>query len=217
MESLPLPEEKPSATITKIDFSPINFGNKLDFTFAPIDLTKSERGKIDFSFVDDHDISPMSPALSPIPSPILKEYGLEPEFDYEASVRKSAQILAEQAASARAETTPMSPLHPVLRKMNVGKWFARGYYAGEKGMHMRMARNVVTLSRMEWAIEDAKTGAPVLKCFSLTNSLNRKRDFWDVDGTQIFDFQRKTGSTRVAESTRGYELFSVKQASLYSK
>jgi hypothetical protein len=43
----------------------------------------------------------------------------------------------------------------------------------------------------------------------------RKLDFQDVDENQIFQFQKRTGSTRIAESPMGATLFAVKNASLY--
>ena len=72
------------------------------------------------------------------------------------------------------------------------------------------------MSKMEWAVEGTD-GTRLLKCFEQTNSLSRRKDFFDLEGTQLFDFQRRTGSTRTAESVKGATLFVVKNASLHSE
>jgi len=68
---------------------------------------------------------------------------------------------------------------------------------------------------MEWVVEN-DDGSRLMKCYSQTNSLSRRTDFQDMDGNQIFQFQKRTGSTRIAESPMGANLFAVKNASLYS-
>jgi len=56
-----------------------------------------------------------------------------------------------------------------------GVWFKRGYFAGKKGMQMRMARRVMSMTKMEWVIEDADGGDGLLRCFVQPNSLSRNR------------------------------------------
>jgi hypothetical protein len=99
---------------------------------------------------------------------------------------------------------------------NLGLWFTKGFFAGEQGMQFTMSRKVITMSKMEWAVEGTD-GARLLRCFEQTNSLSRRKDFFDLEGTQLFDFQRRTGSTRTAESVTGATLFVVKNASLHSE
>ncbi len=72
------------------------------------------------------------------------------------------------------------------------------------------------MSKIEWMIE-SPGGSRLLKCYEQVNSLSRKRDFFDIEGNQLFDFQRRIGSTRTAEAPRGGTLFIVKNASLHCK
>jgi len=111
---------------------------------------------------------------------------------------------------------PVKPEEPASFGRNLGIWFTKGFFAGEQGMQFTMSRRVVTMSKTEWTIEGAD-GSRILKCQQQTNSLSRKKDFFDLEGNQLFDFQRRTGSTRTAESPQGTTLFVVKNASLHSK
>jgi len=81
-------------------------------------------------------------------------------------------------------------------------------------MQFTMSRRVITMSKMEWAVEGTD-GSRLLKCFEQTNSLSSRKDFFDLEGNQIFDFQRRIGSTKTAESPKGATLFVVKNASLH--
>jgi hypothetical protein len=56
-----------------------------------------------------------------------------------------------------------------------GVRFKRGFFAGKKGIQMRMARRVTSMTKMEWVIENALGGDRLLKCFAQPNSLSRNR------------------------------------------
>jgi hypothetical protein len=92
----------------------------------------------------------------------------------------------------------------------------RGLFAGERGLQFTMSRRVITMSKMEWEIL-SPGGSRLLNCYEHTNSLSRRRDFFDVQGSQLFDFQRRIGSTRTAQCPKGSTLFVVKNASLHRK
>jgi hypothetical protein len=111
---------------------------------------------------------------------------------------------------------PTKSEEPASFGTNFGLWLTKGLFAGEQGMQFTMSRRVVTMSKLEWAIEGVD-GSRLLKCHQLTNSLSRRKDFFDLEGNQLFNFQRRTGSTRTAESPQGATLFVVKNASLHSK
>lgn len=68
---------------------------------------------------------------------------------------------------------------------------------------------------MEWDIFST-SAAPLLKCFHLANSLSLRKDFLDAEGRRLFTFQRRIGSTRVAETEEGEVLFTVRNGSLCS-
>lgn len=98
---------------------------------------------------------------------------------------------------------------------NRGIFFTGGFFAREQGLELRMTRMVSTFSKMEWLIQDL-AGTRRLKCFAQTNSLSRRKDFWDTEGNLLFNFQKKIGSTRIAETPCGKEVFEVKNATLPS-
>ncbi|KUJ17073.1 uncharacterized protein LY89DRAFT_734064 [Mollisia scopiformis] len=113
------------------------------------------------------------------------------DFDRESAISKAK--LAQKAASQ-------------------AKWFHSGFCASSTGLQMTMSRRVATFSKLEWAVEssDSKRG---IRCFTQTNTLSRRTDFFDEKGERLFCFQRKTGSTRVGETGDGVGLFSVKNSS----
>jgi hypothetical protein len=122
----------------------------------------------------------------------------------------------QQEIEAIPAPTPAKFEEPASFGTNLGIWFTKGFFAGEQGMQFVMSRRFVTTSKMEWAIEETD-GSRLLKCFDQTNALSRRKDFFDLEGNQLFDFQRRTGSTRTAESPRGATLFVIKNASLHSE
>jgi len=122
-------------------------------------------------------------------------------------MQKKAEI---EKVPVQQETLPASPKSPV----NAGVWFTKGFFAGREGMQFKMTRRVTNFSKMEWVIE-SDDGSKILKSFGHSNSLSRKTDFADIDDTPIFTFQKKTGSTRVAEAPNGTSLFTIRNT-LYS-
>jgi hypothetical protein len=121
--------------------------------------------------------------------------------------QKEIEAVPERAAPAKLEESASF-------WTSLGALDTKGLFAGEQGLQFTMSRRVITMSKMEWLIE-SPGGSRVLKCYEQTNSLSRKRDFFDAEGNQLFDFQRRTGSTMTAEAPMGGTLFMVKNASLH--
>jgi hypothetical protein len=121
--------------------------------------------------------------------------------------QKEIEAVPERAVPAILE-------EPASFGTNLGALDTKGLFAGEQGLQFTMSRRVITMSKMEWLIE-SPGGSRVLKCYEQTNSLSRKRDFFDAEGNQLFDFQRRTGSTMTAEAPMGGTLFMVKNASMH--
>ncbi|PVH82607.1 hypothetical protein DL98DRAFT_513715 [Cadophora sp. DSE1049] len=117
-------------------------------------------------------------------------------------LQKKAEI---EKVPVQPELLPASPKSPV----NAGVWFTKGFFAGREGMQIKMTRRVTNFSKMEWVIE-SDDGSRILKSFGHSNSLSRKTDFSDIDDTPIFTFQKKTGSTRVAEAPNDTSLFTIR-------
>ncbi|KAH7384790.1 hypothetical protein BKA64DRAFT_681436 [Cadophora sp. MPI-SDFR-AT-0126] len=122
-------------------------------------------------------------------------------------IQKKAEI---ERVPVQPEGLPASP----RSTPNSGVWFTKGFFAGREGMQIKMTRRVTNFSRMEWVLE-SDDGSKILKSFGHSNSLSRKTDFSDIDDTPIFTFQKKTGSTRVAEAPNGTSLFTIRNT-LYS-
>jgi hypothetical protein len=142
----------------------------------------------------------------PVPVPVKYKPYSPPKNPPKRTQAEIEAIPTSASSSAKHE-------EPVAFATNRGILFTGGFFAREQGLELRMTRMVTTFSKMEWLIQDL-SGSRKLKCFAQTNSLSRRKDFWDTDGNLLFNFQKKIGSTRVAEAPCGTEVFSVKNASL---
>jgi hypothetical protein len=132
-----------------------------------------------------------------------------PAVKHSRKSQAEIEVVPISTISAAKEPEP----EPVSFGTNRGIWFIGGFFAKEQGLQLKMMRMVTTFSKMEWVIQDL-AGNRQLKCFAPTNSLSRRKDFFDVNRNLLFGFQKRIGSTRVAESSCGVELFSVQNASL---
>ncbi|PMD23303.1 hypothetical protein NA56DRAFT_66745 [Hyaloscypha hepaticicola] len=121
--------------------------------------------------------------------------------------QKEIEAIPEPAVVTKLE-------NPAGFGSNLGASDTKGLFAGEQGIQFTMSRRIITMSKIEWMIE-SPGGSRLLKCYEQVNSLSRKRDFFDIEGNQLFDFQRRIGSTRTAEAPHGGTLFIVKNASLH--
>lgn len=174
-----------------------------------------------------------SPIRPPLSVPLQTEQQMPPQIrhsliplpnkHFQIEQQKSATIRHSLPAPARRtqreietipEPAPARPEEPVDFGTNLGFLDTKGLFAGEQGLQFTMSRRVINMSKMEWEIQ-SPGGSRILKCYEQTNSLSRRRDFFDVEGNQIFDFQKRIGSTRTAECPRGSTLFVVKNASLH--
>lgn len=123
-------------------------------------------------------------------------------------------------APAYKTYTQVHPLESAAQKRQQAaiqaQWFHDGFCAGSEGLQMTMSRRVATFSKLEWAVESSDSSRNV-RCFTQTNTLCRRTDFFENKeggaGEKLFCFQRKTGSTRVGETSDGVGLFSVKNSS----
>jgi hypothetical protein len=122
----------------------------------------------------------------------------------------------QQELEAIPEPASAKPEEPTVFGTDLGIWDTKGLFAGEQGLQFTMSRRVVNMSKMEWEIL-SPGGSRVLKCYEQTNTLSRRRDFFDAEGNQLFDFQKRIGSTRTAECPRGSTLFVIKNGSLHCK
>jgi hypothetical protein len=138
------------------------------------------------------------------------------------TIQRDHQLVSkrpQRRSQAEIEAIPVSNSsstkleEPVAFATNRGIFFSGGFFAKEKGLQIKMTRIVTTGSRLEWVIQDLH-GSKNLKCFAQTNSLSSKKDFFDGEGNLLFSFQKRIGSTRIAETPSGIELFSVRNASL---
>ncbi|KAH7313142.1 hypothetical protein BKA65DRAFT_153932 [Rhexocercosporidium sp. MPI-PUGE-AT-0058] len=143
-----------------------------------------------------------------------------PEFPAHAPIRKpvkAEQSITRMQRKAEIEKVPVQSVTSVAAArapINSGVWFTKGFFAGREGMQIKMTRRVTKFSKLEWVIE-SDDGSKILKSFGHSNSLSRKTDFADIDDTPIFTFQKKTGSTMVAEAPNGAALFTIRNT-LYS-
>jgi hypothetical protein len=153
-------------------------------------------------------------SLTPLPS---EQFQIEPPKPNQSKYFLPAPARRTQAEiEAIPEPALSKAEEPASFGTNPGIWDTKGLFAGEQGLQFTMSRNVITMSKMEWEIQ-SPGGSRVLKCYEQTNSLSRRRDFFDAEGNQLFDFQRRIGSTRTAECPRGSTLFVVKHGSLHCK
>ncbi|CAL3965267.1 hypothetical protein PZA11_001940 [Diplocarpon coronariae] len=106
-------------------------------------------------------------------------------------------------------------LTPVRDFMGQGGWFTTDFFSGCEGMQIKMTRRVESFSKVQWLIE-SNTGSEILRGIGHSQSRSRRTDFCYTDESQICQFQKRTGSTKVAEAPDGTTLFTVKNASLYS-
>jgi hypothetical protein len=153
-------------------------------------------------------------SLMPLPN---KHFQVEQQK--QAPIRHSLPAPARrtrQELEAIPEPASAKPEEPTVFGTNLGIWDTKGLFAGEQGLQFTMSRRVVNMSKMEWEIL-SPGGSRVLKCYEQTNTLSRRRDFFDAEGNQLFDFQKRIGSTRTAECPRGSTLFVIKNGSLYCK
>lgn len=145
----------------------------------------------------------------PVPAPIkYVPYSAASPKAHPKRTRAEIESIPPSDSSSKYE-------EPVAFATNRGIFFTGGFFAREQGLELKMTRMVTTFSKMEWLIQDL-AGTRRLKCFAQTNSLSRRKDFWDTEGNLLFSFQKKIGSTRVAETSCGKEVFEVKNASLPS-
>jgi uncharacterized protein YxjI len=119
--------------------------------------------------------------------------------------QKEIEAIPEPPSAKSEEATSLGT--------NLG-FATKGLFAGEQGLQFSMSRRVITMSKMEWEIL-SPAGSQLIKCYEQTNSLSRRRDFFDVQGSRLFDFQKRIGSTRTAECPKGSTLFVIKNASLH--
>jgi hypothetical protein len=174
-----------------------------------------------------------SPTRLPPSGPFKTEQQMPPQVRHSLmpSPNNHFQIKQQKAATCRhslpaparrtqkemeaiPEPAPAKPEEPAGFGTNLGILDTKGLFAGEQGLQFTMSRRVINMSKMEWEIQ-SPGGSRLLKCFEQTNSLNRRRAFFDVEGNQLFDFQKRIGSTRTAECPRGSTLFVVKNGSLH--
>ncbi|PBP17175.1 hypothetical protein BUE80_DR012043 [Diplocarpon rosae] len=106
-------------------------------------------------------------------------------------------------------------LTPVREFMGQGGWFTTGFFSGCEGMEIKMTRRVESFSKVHWLIE-SEAGSEILRGVGHSKSRSRRTDFCSTDESQICQFQKRTGSTKVAEAPDGTTLFTVKNASMYS-
>ncbi|KAH9207746.1 hypothetical protein DL95DRAFT_468390 [Leptodontidium sp. 2 PMI_412] len=140
----------------------------------------------------------------PVLAPARKPVGAEETI---SRMQRKAEIEKIPVPTIQSAESPRSPV-------NSSVWFTKGFFAGREGMQIKMTRRVTNFSKMEWVIE-SDNGSKILKGFGHINSLSRKTDFSNIDDTPIFTFQKKTGSTRVAEAPNGTSLFTIRNT-LYS-
>ncbi|KAH8783704.1 hypothetical protein BGZ57DRAFT_925783 [Hyaloscypha finlandica] len=151
-------------------------------------------------------------SLMPLPN---KHFQVEQQKH--APIRHSLPAPArrtQQELEAIPEPASSKPEEPTVFGTNLGIWDTKGLFAGEQGLQFTMSRRVVNMSKMEWEIL-SPGGSRVLKCYEQTNTLSRRRDFFDAEGNQLFDFQKRIGSTRTAECPKGSTLFVIKNGSLH--
>lgn len=137
------------------------------------------------------------------PSPPLR-------FSVPVPARRTQQEIEAIPAAASPELD-----HSGTFERNLGFLFMNELFAKAQGLQFTMSRHVITMSKMEWVTEGVD-GSRLLKCYEQTNSLSRRKNFFNTEGNQLFDLQRSTGSTRTAQSPKGTTLFSVKNASSHT-
>ena len=142
------------------------------------------------------------------------------QIDQQKSVRSRHSLPAPARRTQReieAIPEPASAKSEAAASLGTNLGFAtKGLFAGEQGLQFSMSRRVITMSKMEWEILNT-TGSQLMRCYEQTNSLSRRRDFFDMQGSRVFDFQKRIGSTRTAECPKGSTLFVIKNASLHRK
>lgn len=130
--------------------------------------------------------------------------------------------LTTSPTSPTSSTTSSSSSPPQIIDTNHGTYFINpaSLFTSAQGLTLKLTRFATSFSRLEYQITSlSNSPTPPIKCFASPHSLSRRKDFCDLKGHPLFTFQKKVGSTRIAESHdgkggKGRELFSVQDAGL---